>query len=468
MFYAFYNNIQSFHEQVKFYCYCEDEEIHDILEDYYNGLKDKPDLELFSINELRVRKVYEEVPLHSYYFDKKHGMVKDVLVEDWNLHMVVVGLGKLGQRMILQAMTQGVVHSKSDMIFDVIDCNIEEQKEIFANHFSSLCMDMSKENEWQLGSPHADGRLIIRFHNMDARRKSFQSLLMDIGKDLPPTYIAVCITDEKNSLHCMLEVEKYLHRQGLVHVPVGVRMENDVRMSEFLISNNQKHKNVFVIEDIKNAISLDDMLSQSLNCAAKNNHYLYKKLNMVCNPQHEMVVEDVEYISNKLMLTESEMETGWRALPLFKRDSNRASSLHLNVKRDILDAYKGIEKDRDVFFEELWDKYFGKNGKIRKQGTQWVFKGTNEELNQYITKDVLLNEMAMMEHRRWCYFMASIGWKSKYEQSIREEESKIHPCLVDWKELLTNEELCENCKYDLQSLLFILNQWKEQKEMQKQ
>ena len=73
----------------------------------------------------------------------------------------------------------------------------------------------------------------------------------------------------------------------------------------------------------------------------------------------------------------------------------------------------------------------------------------------------LISEIARMEHRRWCYYMASLGWKRTEEPGGKKNETKAerkerekrkeNACLCNWDELVKYKS--DVCKYDLMPLL---------------
>ena len=109
--------------------------------------------------------------------------------------------------------------------------------------------------------------------------------------------------------------------------------------------------------------------------------------------------------------------------------------------------------------EEIWEQYFSEGKLLWKPEKDLIFEGTEAEFLSKIKEDEFLKEMAMMEHRRWCYYMASVGWR--YRSGNKKEELQETPYLIDW------EGLCQNnpgmCKYDLQPFILLMNKWKEGK-----
>ena len=64
-----------------------------------------------------------------------------------------------------------------------------------------------------------------------------------------------------------------------------------------------------------------------------------------------------------------------------------------------------------------------------------------------LKKDSFAYGLVSLEHRRWCCYMASIGWRS----GERSDKFRRNPCLVTQQKLMETKP--EMCKYDLMSLM---------------
>ena len=73
--------------------------------------------------------------------------------------------------------------------------------------------------------------------------------------------------------------------------------------------------------------------------------------------------------------------------------------------------------------------------------------GTEEEVLRAMKQDSFAYSLAALEHRRWCCYMASIGWRA----GKRSDRFRRNPCLVTQEKLM--ETMPEMCKYDLMSLM---------------
>lgn len=436
--YHMLNESEDVPEHIKIYCNCEQESICRIIETYYDGAaaeSKKNDLELIDVKQIQARKILQEHPIHAYYEGK------DLPTAQWHVHMLILGFGKLGQQLLLQAMTQGVIHSGNRILIDVVDAQIEELKSVFENHFSSHYFEMG-ENEIRVKKGGADGELILRFRKMDLRYKKFQQLLEELTAEEPFTYVTVCVKDQDINLHCVLELERFFEKRGQKNVSIGIRMDVEQRVTRSLAQDQGLHKNIFAMENMDHGLTLGDIFASDLNERAKEYAYIYSNMEVCCE---EMVV-DGETENQK---SQVDKEENWRTLKLFMRDSNRDLSSHASVKERAIGEFG----DRD----HLIRTYFGPEGILRKIGNRWVFQGTEAELVKRINEDPFLKEMAMLEHRRWCYAMAGRGWKGT--DGPKNTVLRENPCMVDW------ETLCEikpsACKYDLQPMMLMYEQLTE-------
>ncbi|MBQ3600634.1 MAG: hypothetical protein II992_05440 [Lachnospiraceae bacterium] len=477
MFHSVGDEVKLCNPEAKFFCRCEDDGIKRIIEDYYDTrIRDKKaekdeekkkqikvfkDLEIVSIPELRIRKMLKEYPLHSYHL--KRG-TKNIC--DWNLHLLIVGFGKLGQELLLQAMNQGVVSSKNSILIDVVDSNIDEKRSIFANNFDDSYVEMN-ENEFVIPSEEdenarADGKFKIRFHKMDIRYKQFYQNLVENGRTENGgqyTYIAICVSDADVSLHCMSEVNRYLRTEnGDKDVSLGIRIETDRQMACYLNTNENTYNNVFAIEEKECTITMDDLLQDGLDAEAKEYNRIYNTISIMTDKEYESVknTSSTKETNSQSTKDTKSVNDYWRELELFRRNANRALANHAVIKEDI---FENMPK------EDL-DEVLGNNGNLMKNiGDIWVMVGGVENFvkNQSNSeKHPCISELSKLEHRRWCYFMASCGWKCTEDPKRKKDDiRKENPCMCTWDDLVKyNPHMC--C-YDLMPLLLQYMKSKNQK-----
>lgn len=457
------NAVKVFPEKtIKFFCRCEDDGIRRILEDYHDDMLKKADteqqkenekcmealcsdLEVISVPELRIRKILKQKPLHQYYLNKLDGALPELgQIHAWDLHLLIIGFGKLGQQLLLQAMSQGVVSSGNKMTIDVIDSNIDEKASIFVNNFHESYIKQNaktKETEIEISGDEVDGKLQIRFHKMDIRYQQFYQQLLDYGDELY-TYISICVEDMDVSLHCMSQIQRYLRnyeeQNSEKNVPLAIRMEYDKKMANFLNKNQKSYVNVVAVEETSSALSLEELLHHDIDEEAKDFNLIYNTMDLKRKVGHEEVTGRVACQE----FDEKRANDYWRELTLFRRNSNRALAFHQTVKR----MYLG-ETQKQKISQEI-------NSLLKNESNTWFYGCEEDAFAKKQSEALLLGELSKMEHRRWCYYMISCGWtKTKSIYDKKDDLQRKNPCICPWEELLTYKP--EMCKYDLMPVLVL-------------
>lgn len=441
--------IAKLNKDVKFFCRCENRGIMSLVEEFHDN-QSEFDMETISIPELRVRNTLKKVPLHKYYESKP-----EVPVGKWDMHLLIVGFGKMGQQVLLQSMNQGVVSSSNKMLVDVVDYDIENKSSIFANVFDEDYVQIEKD-QITISPDKADGELKIRFHQMDIRYKQFFTLLKEYGnstEDGNYTYVAICIEDEEVGVHCLTEVQRYIKKcvsvQDQNNIGIVIRMEMNKYMREYLSNNDKTFKNVDVIEENDSVITLGKLIRDELDNDAKEYNRIYKDICILGDKDKETIASEDDHRD----MDKARKEL-WRDLKLVGRESNRALAEHAEIKEVV---WKQLMKNEDS--KKYLQHLFGEKGVvIRKQGETWRYDNEDAFVEKQSNQKQYpaLSEMSRMEHRRWCYFMACRGWRSgqegdkNLEKTILEQE-KRSISLCNWADLVRVKK--ENCKYDMVWLL---------------
>lgn len=445
LYYLLSNKAERLPEEVKIYCCCEDEGIHRLLEDYYNNkgcqrasekLDDnkkcqrKLDIETFSINELFVRELLKEKPLHTCYLNSQKSP------HDWRVHLLILGFGGLGQQVLIQAMNLGVVSWDNEILIDVVDLDINKKRDNFGSRFDGTYVKMG-EKEFAVPEENVDGKLRIRFHQIDVCGREFPDFLNTAGGKDPFTYITICMQDPKVGLHALFETERFMARQkSPQRAVIGIRMDVNDQMAQYL-EKDYLQKDYLKVMGYK--VNFDLIYNQNNDTMAQKYHKVYR------NIQIKLAVPESVEMGRK----DTEIK-GWKSLSFHKLDSNRALAYHNSVKKSVIERY---EKD----WKGLLDQYFdSEDSRFHQENDTWFFHGTEQELVDWINHDTFLRDMAMLEHRRWCLFMASKGWGPT--EGEKNEVTRENPCMVNW-ELLCRNKL-EMCKYDLIPLLALYEEGK--------
>jgi len=410
-------------------CRCEEEGIGRLIAEYYNSTAGTDaffDLELVGLPEMQIHKMYSDHPIHSVYLGT------DTPLKDWTAHLLVAGFGQLGQQAVLQAMNLGVVHESNRIIIDVFDSNIKAKKAVFLNQLSRETFDMT-DSSVILKSSAADGLLEINFHELNISHLSFYDTIRSKLDAEPYTYAVIALENIDLSVHCAIQLEELFNERGL-KLPILMRMDTDRRLAGYISAENSALADVSLIDDRSIVITLDMIINREIDRLAKNYNHFYNNIKLI-------TADETGTADN----SEADPEQEWNRLRLFRRSSSKAAAYHDEIKNDIipkLAAENGAELSAKL--EEL----IGRNGSLmRYTGSAWQMNGTEEELLDRLKKDSFAYGLASLEHRRWCCYMASIGWRS----GERSDRFRRNPCLVPQQELMeTNPEMC---KYDLMSLM---------------
>lgn len=421
-------------EAAKVFCCCENEDVNGLIGKYYNDCTSEKkgyDLEVFSLAELQVREMYERYPLFTYYEDRQENLA------DRELRVLIAGFGTVGQQALLQAMNLGAVHSKNPIRIDVVDECMEERIATFTNRFSKQVYRM-EGNCLRIKPEVAEGSLEIYFHNINVKHRSFHELVRAQTEDSFYHYAVVSIKDTGAALHCVMELKQELDLLKKCNVPVVLQMEQDKRLAEYIAVNVSQFAGVSVLPSGSKTLSLEMLIDRALDEKAKKHHLLYSTLRILEKTERR---EEVKKLSE---------EEAWKRLGLFRREANRATAAYRKTAEQVAER---LAQENGVVLKSYLEKIFGTNGTLFcYDGTLWRQESTEAFLTA-IRKDKLAYEFMATEHRRWCYFMISKGWKCG-EQN---DDLRTNPCVVTLTKLEENEP--DKCKYDLMPLLALyLNQ----------
>ncbi|MBQ9898218.1 MAG: hypothetical protein IJM44_02025 [Ruminococcus sp.] len=417
----------------KITCRCEDDSINELIADYYKVGKNERygyDLDIVSLPELQVGKMFSETPLHTVYLDT------DKNLRDWDVKMLILGFGTIGQQTLLQALDLSVVHSSNSVVIDVYDKDITSKMEIFTNRlsFDTFVQDGSTI---RLSKKAADGSLTINCHNLNVKFREFIETIKTSNADRPYTYAVIAIDDVSTGVNCAMRLANVFSENGSTNTPIILRMDSDRRLAKYINKNDRTFSGVRLLEDKSRVLDLDLILSKDIDRVAKDFHCFYSGIMVLSRDEEAWKSEE---------RTADEL---WTSTSLFKRESSKALAAHEYVKRVAVERLARELGISDI--DAKIDSLIGENGSLMKyDGRLWRLPGTEEELMQGLMQDSFAREIASLEHRRWCCFVASQGWKNGSERS---DDKKVHTCLMPFSELAADERGRTTIKYDLMSLM---------------
>jgi len=410
-------------------CRCEEEGISRLISSYYNSTSGSEacfDLEIIGLPEMQVRKMYSDCPLHTVYRNT------DIPLKDWNVHLLVAGLGKLGEEAVIQAMNLGVVHEQNRIVIDVFDSSIVSKKAVFLNQFSRDAFDIT-DGRVVLKSDVADGVLEINFFELNVSHIDFYDTVRERSEREPYTYAVIALEDTDLAVNCAIQLEE-LFAEKSVRIPILMRLDNDRRLAEYIADENGSLTDVRLIDDRRSVITLDMITGRNIDCIAKEYNHFYNSI---------ALLNAGESGSGDISATDPEKD--WNKLRLFRRSSSKAAAYHDEVKNEVIPE---LAAENGTDLSEKLEEILGRNGTLMKyNGSAWQMNGSEEELLEAMKKDRFAYDLASLEHRRWCCYMASAGWKA----GERSDKFRRNPCLVTQQKLM--ETRPEMCKYDLMSLM---------------
>jgi hypothetical protein len=467
-------DIESISDQIKIFCRCEDDGVLRLIESYYDtpsvdaaGKRIKHrnfDLEIVDVFDLQIWQMFSDTDPHTYYLEKNKTLAeagkKAIPPEDWKMHLLVLGFGKLGQQAAIQAMNLGVASVKNSILIDVVDYSMEDKKSLFMSRFRPGVFTPERESSdsgsevFRVNPDLADGELQIRFHSMNVRYGQFSRLLSTMavdseGRSLPYTYVVSAIDDTDSSIYNLTELQRFLSAAGdgaADITPVYMRMDSDELLRNYIHNNGDALglKKLNLIEGVSHLMTIDKIIDDNGNKTAKRINLFYDSMSFDLGSRKKPGAEDRERKSE---------EKAWQKLTLYQRNSNRASAYHLSTKKEVLKALYGEN------YKKALDHLFTGDGLYPFVDGAWDYgfaysdPAGDDVFISKANKDELAMEMLRTEHRRWCYYTLSCGWAHK--DGPKDQLLHTNPCLVPWHGLEDTPSLREYCKYDLMPLMAI-------------
>lgn len=345
----------------------------------------KYSMNTFSIPMLRAQSVLEKTKIYDNIIDE-NGECKDV-------HLLIVGFGKMGKRFFKRAINESVVSEKNNITVDIIEKDVRKIKQyigrIHKNYYGS------DGNTICVNSDVVEGNLKIRFHSVDVVDEQFVECIDSISKDNAFTYIAICVDNPDAGVASMITVEDFLQRKEQ-NVPLLVRMDSGQQLKQL----EEIYSNLKLVPGDDEIMSLDNIRSNELETVSNNIHK-----------------RDSEEQRNKVRVA-------------YQIESRKYRVLHYKVKSAIYEKMSDLDK-------ENVEKAFS--------SMEYTNKAKIDEFTSGIKENRLLFEFGSIEHRRWSYYIILNGWSYK---NIKDEKNKVTPYLCPFSEIINNVELKKSAYYE--------------------
>ena len=295
----------------------------------------------------------------------------------WNdnraVHLVIVGFGRMGQSLALQAARMGHYANGKRLRLTAIDRDATKRNRVFTNRYPQFGQVCDFEViEGESDDPELQGQIVD---------------LADAPETL--TTLAVCLDDDSEALMCALDI---LHKLSGLPTQFLVRMTDEAGLASLLegaVDGSGQPVNVNTFDASESVVTLEMLLKHELDRLAQSIHDDFRE-----NRRKEGRPE-----------TDKSMQP-WDTLCSDFRDSNRQQADHIPVKLRAI----GCRTERSGSSEP--------NGR-----STFRFSGEADEVEI----------LARMEHARWCAERLLAGWT--YGPAPKNVAKKTHPDLVDWEDL---------------------------------
>jgi hypothetical protein len=275
-------------KQLKCYIHIVNKEYEKVFEQVFSRKNQisakKLDIRFFNIYQNSARALFE-----------RHPVYEGISMEDlWDEHgkaphLLVIGLGYMGQNVVLQAARLGHFPYEKQVKITVIDKDIKSKKEVFL-----------------LNYPYIDKACQIDYAEYDIRKKDFYDEYL--GKTDEYDYVINCIDNDQmtfiSSIHIINRYRK---------VPIAIRMSGNNNLSGWIEDNREDFKNVFTFGNISELSGIKSIIDEKINELAKAIHDNYND-----------------------GLKDGEVKHQWNELDIFSKSSNYAQADHIRTILDLV------------------------------------------------------------------------------------------------------------------------------------
>ncbi len=384
-------------------------------------------------HKIEIRKMLKEYPLY-YYQLINYDIKKANDPSFWNQHIVIIGFGDLGQEMLMQCMNAAVLHSKSDIRFDVYDMDIKRAKGELLKNFTVEAFTHVSITENQKGNVDSTivdclelkgekdyGCLKIYFHEVNVYSAALDESLNNIHKEMPVTYSAVCFPDDETALTAAMSLDKIFDENERKSITIFLHLETYAGVCRFIDEDKKRYYHIKVSSISNNEINLEYLLDYAGEFEPKIIHYL---LNVQANFGSNKLWEEVKKIYSYDENNDSKKNIlkVWKSADINKKESARTIYHYQNNKIfKVAELYYRINKNfvGDISFEEFLKDVRNKGYQIFfKTNSRKIFECINSSTDEQqfinnIHNNAIIEELGAMEHRRQYYYLYSKGLQSE-------------------------------------------------------
>ena len=348
------------------------------------------------------------------------------LEKDAHVHLVVVGLNRMGAALVLQAAR--VCHypqfagEANKTVISVIERNPDVVEE-FKSMYPGL---LQLEDVSVVFEQKEDGKL----HSFE----SFSSQLDKLAKDQNTLLtIAICYRDPDEAISAALRLPESVYYQpqlvtkeaGVIHnemlTQVLIRQQEDYGLGHIIDADTVHYKNYHIF----------GMFDEGLNLALLDDTLpMLAKYNYVQMGDGTFVEKALEFLKGTKEFREqyfSKPRKDWREATEWDRMSNRCQVDLFRAYLEALEARGLLRKKPD---SDEWDiDDYVKNGFYR------LFDSDTRPEGAPAYDPKLAKDISEVEHRRWNAERKIAGWRATENGESRLDAFYIHPNIVPFKDL---------------------------------
>ena len=354
------------------------------------------------------------------------------MVKNTHVHLVVVGLNRMGAALVLQAARichyPNFTGEANKTVISVIERNPDVVEE-----FRSMYPGLFKLEDVSVVFEQKEGGKLHTY-------ESFSSEIDRLAKD-PDTLltIAICYRDPDEALSAALRLPESIYYQphlvkkgdgGIQNdmlTQVLIRQEMDYGLGHNIDTDKTHYKNFHIFGMFNEGINLN-LLDDTLPMLAKFNYvqmgdgtFVEQALGII-NGTKESREKDL-----------SKIREGWRLSKEWDRMSNRCQIDIFRTYLELLEAKGLLRKKKD---SEEWDlDDYITNGFYR------LFDAVLRPDKAPAYDPDLAIGIAEVEHRRWNAERLIAGWRAAGKGEPRLDAFYIHPNIVPYKELDDNTKV---------------------------
>ncbi len=336
--------------------------------------------------------------------------------------VLIVGLGRIGEAVLLEAMQLGHFCNEERIDLIVLDGDTDKVQQNFFQRYREVTKHLGEEG--------------LKLWNL-----RFIDALADVGPLGLYTDIFACHDDEDMALTCINNLwERW---QG----------EEQQRPTRFFFHTHFRESELITgIKPFGNyaqACSAENVIGMNLEVAAKHSHeeYAAKKLQDNDSSLYAKVVKGLaleEALRQHDLNAVQSQKLSWRSLSLLKQGSNFTEKRHNKIRLQALGIDANIKIPVELSSIEPTDYPWLTNDLPEAKLLLSLALSSNGQTKVGLIQRI--HGLAKAEHNRWNAFHVL----NNYRYGPKDERKRTHDCLLNWIDLTSKK--FETLKYDYENI----------------